>query len=321
MSAAPAPKPKAAGDAPWTLAELATAFRATGTAGAGASYWYEVPPPLPCSSDPASPPPLPLPAATVAAYRTTAQGFWDAEQRAFDALRSADRSADAKWMRTVLGTGGTSSDRLAALVLLTQESPLHATRHLGALVSLAAKKSRREAQAAIDALRDLFLHALLPPGRRLVPFAARPLGAPGVRPAHLLWWLFEDALKAAYAAFRGVLAAHLADALPHFKLAALRAVSELLAGAPEAEAELLGALVNKLGDPAGGVASKAASFLLGLLDAHPAMKGVVVREVRQFVYRPGLPRSGVYFGTLLLNQVRGGGGVAEGGEGGAAAVS
>lgn len=295
-TAASAPAPSK----PLPIAEIIASARPSGTCGAGASFWYEVLPPL----TPAASTEL-LPPSTVAAYRAAAQSLWDAEQKAYDALRAEDRSADAKWMRTVLGAGGTGSDRLAALVLLTQESPLHATRHLGALVSLAAKKSRREAQAAIDALRDLFLHTLLPPDRRLVPFASRPLTAPGVRSQHLLWWLFEDSLRAAYAAFRSVLSAHLADALEHFKIAALRAIAELLSGAPEAEAELLAALVNKLGDPAGSIASKATSLLLGLLEKHPAMKGIVVREVQQFVYRPGLPRIGVYFGVLLLNQVSG----------------
>lgn len=50
---------------------------------------------------------------------------------------------------------------------------------------------------------------------------------------------------------------------------------------PEGEARLLAALTNKLGDPSRKVASKAGFLLSQLLLQHPAMKPVVVREVRQ----------------------------------------
>jgi hypothetical protein len=43
---------------------------------------------------------------------------------------------------------------------------------------------------------------------------------------------------------------------------------------------LLSALVNKLGDPSRKLASDAAFLLSQLLLQHPAMKAVVVREVR-----------------------------------------
>jgi ribosome biogenesis protein MAK21 len=46
-------------------------------------------------------------------------------------LRAASTSADTRWLRTVLQSG-TAGDRLAAMTLLVQESPLHALRHLGA---------------------------------------------------------------------------------------------------------------------------------------------------------------------------------------------
>jgi hypothetical protein len=60
---------------------------------------------------------------------------------------------------------------------------------------------------------------------------------------------------------------------------ATKALSSLLSAKPEGEARLLAALVNKLGDPSRKVASNA-GFLLGrLLEQHPAMKPVVVREV------------------------------------------
>lgn len=40
-----------------------------------------------------------------------------------------------------------------------------------------------------------------------------------------------------------------------------------------------------------------------LLAKHPAMKGVVVREVQQYLHRPGLQPKAVYAGIIFLNQV------------------
>ena len=50
---------------------------------------------------------------------------------------------------------------------------------------------------------------------------------------------------------------------------------------PECEARLLNGLVNKLGDPDRKIASKASYMLSMLLEKHPVMKVVVVREVRR----------------------------------------
>lgn len=60
----------------------------------------------------------------------------------------------------------------------------------------------------------------------------------------------------------------------------MRVMYELLVSKPECEARLLAALVNKLGDPARQVASKAVYLMMQLLSTHPVMKPVVVREVR-----------------------------------------
>jgi ribosome biogenesis protein MAK21 len=49
---------------------------------------------------------------------------------------------------------------------------------------------------------------------------------------------------------------------------------------PALRQALLSALVNKLGDPSRKLASDAAYLLGQLLLQHPAMKAVVVREVR-----------------------------------------
>ncbi|CAM9993626.1 unnamed protein product, partial [Choristocarpus tenellus] len=71
--------------------------------------------------------------------------------------------------------GGTLSDKVAALTLMVQESPMHRLSTLDRLMDLALKKERRTAQMAMEALKDLFITNLLPDGRKLVVFEARPL--------------------------------------------------------------------------------------------------------------------------------------------------
>jgi len=62
-----------------------------------------------------------------------------------------------------------------------------------------------------------------------------------------------------YAAFVGGLEEASRDNLDFLKNKALRAAAELLRAKPEAEARLLAALVNKLGDPSRKLASKASA--------------------------------------------------------------
>jgi hypothetical protein len=81
------------------------------------------------------------------------------------------------------------------------------------------------------------------------------------------------------------------DNLDFIKEKAIKAISRLLSAKPEGEQALLAALVNKLGDPSRKLASDAAYLLGQLLLEHPAMKPVVVREVRE----------GSCFGVSYLN--------------------
>ena len=50
-------------------------------------------------------------------------------------------------MKTVL-TSGTLSDKIAALTVLVQESPLHGLQHLETMINMAKKKGKREAHMA-----------------------------------------------------------------------------------------------------------------------------------------------------------------------------
>ena len=233
-----------------------------------------------------------------------AEKLLQAEVQAFEARVATSSTAEDKWRRTAL-VSGTASDKLAAMTLLVQNSPVHALRHLDGLLSLARKKGRRESQQAIEALKDLFVTNLLPSDRKLLPLASRDFLSvmDTIRAEHLALWQFEDALKRRYAEFLTVLQEHLGDAIVHFKSNALKTVVDLLIEKPEQEGILLSILVNKLGDPDGKVASKAQYLLSQLVVKHEAMKPVVVREVRQFLIRPHLSHQAQYFAVIFLNQL------------------
>jgi ribosome biogenesis protein MAK21 len=57
---------------------------------------------------------------------------------------------------------GTVTDKVSALTLLIQESPVHAFSYLTHhLLGMARKKARREALLAVDSIKDLMTSNLL----------------------------------------------------------------------------------------------------------------------------------------------------------------
>jgi len=75
------------------------------------------------------------------------------------------------------------------------------------------------------------------------------------------------------------------DPLPYVRTQAMGLVSGLLVSKPEQEHNLLRLLVNKLGDSERSVASKASYHLLNILQVHPQMKGIVVKEVSALILK------------------------------------
>ena len=116
---------------------------------------------------------------------------------------------------TVLFTQGTVSDRVAALTLLVQESPIHRSLHLDQLLQMAAKQSRRESMPVLLALQDLFLSDLLP-DRKLLFFRENALRQPGDSEQEAVFQ-FEHALKLAYAQYIKALASALHDPVVHIR--------------------------------------------------------------------------------------------------------
>lgn len=226
-----------------------------------------------------------------------------------------------KFMSTIM-TSGTLSDRVSALTLSIQESPLHNRKAFESLITLAGKKSRGQAIAALGAIVDLLGNgAILPDDRRLRPFNLQPallasLADSGARTwdhgqplpgkisrLHLMMWAYEDWLKAAFFRIIQLLEGWSSDEIEYSRSRALDFIYGLLRSKPEQEANLLRLVVNKLGDRERKIASRASYLILQLLNTHPGMKEVVIRAVEQDVLlKPGQSLRAKYYAINTLNQ-------------------
>ncbi|KAI9013158.1 CBF/Mak21 family-domain-containing protein [Gaertneriomyces semiglobifer] len=255
----------------------------------------------------------PLPAVTRNATPTTNESrISDLFQKAED-LHSAEvqkyesskrlSNADKDFVATILKSG-TVTDKVSALTLLIQESPVHTLYYLRhhLVNGMARKKARREAAMAIDAIKDLFLNTLLP-NRKLRYFRDQPLASPDITPAHLVSWYYEDALKKSYFEFITLVEDLGRDPLLYIKLKTLQYIHDLLTAKPEQEQNLLALLINKLGDTEKKVASKSAYLLNQLLLQHPNMKFVVVKETERLLFRPNVGERARYYAITFLNQI------------------
>ncbi|KAI0349845.1 CBF-domain-containing protein [Trametes cingulata] len=248
--------------------------------------WYTAVPPLEPKAD------LPTPSASqLASLTERAAALLKADAERYQESSAAQSASDAHFLKTVLSTG-TLSDRLSALTLLVQASPVHNTTALESLRSMAqrgrAKGGRDEGLKAVRCVVDWWVGGG-GPGRKLKYFRDQPLLHPDVDDAHLLIWYFEDWLKKYFFSILQILETFSLDPLTYVRTQTLAFLATLLRAQPEQEQNLLRLLVNKLGDTEKAVCSRASYHLLQILQAHPAMKGVIVREVRSLVFR--LPAS------------------------------
>lgn len=230
-------------------------------------------------------------------------------------------SSTRKFMSTIMSSG-TMSDKVSALTLAVQESPVHNVKALENLLNLAGKKSRDQAIAALGALVDLLGNGVVLPGdRRLRLFRMQPglLGTlqkhsvtawkpekplPGkITKAHLMMWAYEDWLKDTYFKIIQLLELWSADEIEYTRHRALDYVYGLLKEKPEQEANLLRLLVNKLGDRERKIASRASYLILQLLLIHPGMKPIVISTIEQeALLRPAQTIRTRYYAIITLNQ-------------------
>lgn len=228
-------------------------------------------------------------------------------------------SASNKFMSSIMSSG-TLEDKISALTLMVQESPLHTMKSLDALLNLAKKKSRNQALMALAAIKDLFAQGNVLPNRKMVAFARQPglsvlYHTPmrhwksgdalpgGLDKTHLITWAFEDWLKRQYFELLKILESWCADEVEFARARAVTCVWELLRDKPEQEENLLRLLVNKLGDTANKVASRTSHLLLQLQNTHPAMKLIVINAIESdCLFRPGQNLLAKYYAIITLNQ-------------------
>jgi ribosome biogenesis protein MAK21 len=217
--------------------------------------------------------------AQVAALRASAERLFGDEVRNWTSKREARASGDDRYMSQVLRSG-TMADKVAAMTLMVQESPIHRLETLDSLLST-AKAGKHTAKMAIDSLKEVFSsRSGLPGDRRLVTLESRP-PLPQSSSCQVLW-LFEEKLKQRYASFVNVVQGYLKHSASELRRFAAETCAHLLKSKPEQEAELLALLVNKLGDPDPSVSARASQLLSEVLKAHRAMTGVVVEEIQGF---------------------------------------
>lgn len=230
------------------------------------------------------------------------------------------KDSSHKFMSTVMASG-TMEDKVSALTLLVQESPLHTTKAFEQLLGLSKKKSRNAAMMALAALKDLMGQGVvLPPDRKLKAFARQPglLCAlqgkaanwkygdklPGqIQKVHLIAWAYEDWLKKQYFEMLKIIEVWSNDEVEYSRNRAVTFVWELLKEKPEQEENLLRLLINKLGDKEKKVASRASYLLLQLQVTHPLMKGVIVNSIESdLLFRPNQSAHAKYYAIITLNQ-------------------
>ncbi|KAL9066262.1 MAG: hypothetical protein Q9157_007196 [Trypethelium eluteriae] len=204
----------------------------------------------------------PLPDQTLKSIQEYAISLLEADNVTYSTSQNSSSSSH-KFLGTIT-TSGTWEDKVSALTLLVQESPLHNTKALENLLGLAKKRSRNQALLAIQAIKDLFAQGVvLPPDRKLRPFGRQPAlltafqgkattwqaGEPlpnGLEKVHLIYWAYEDWLKKTYFTLLTIIESWGNDEVEFSRKRAITIVYELLKEKPEQEENLLRLLVNKL---------------------------------------------------------------------------
>ena len=260
-----------------------------------------------------------LPPDLVQRLHEYAKSLLDEENQAYSTShRSA--SSSQQFYSTIMSTG-TLSDKIGALTLSVQESPLHNIKALESLLGLARKRSRAQAVEVLGALKDLFAAGnLLPSDRKLRTFAGQPALHAAFEPKHEQWtvdktlpkplkkshlivWAFEDWLKSLFFQVLTIIETWCNDEVAFARGKAVDYVYSLLKEKPEQEANLLRLLVNKLGDSEKKVASKTSFNILQLETTHPSMKPIIVSAIESdLLFRPGQSFHAQYYAIITLNQ-------------------
>ncbi|KAJ1960338.1 RNA-binding ribosome biosynthesis protein mak21 [Dipsacomyces acuminosporus] len=235
-----------------------------------------------------------------------AEGLLENENTLYASSGEAHKSlstADRSFVSNILSSG-TLSDRVSALTLIVQESPVHNMKALNQLMQMVQKKNRREALLAVGSVKDLMAINLLPSNRKLKYFADQPVTAEGITATHWIMWAFEDKLKRHYFDLIKTIESMAYDPLLHTRQNMIVYIEDLLEQKPEQEQNLLRLLVNKLGDTEKQLAAKTSYLILKLLNVHPNMKYVVVKTIQELLLtKSSTKERAQYYTMITLNQI------------------
>jgi len=260
-----------------------------------------------------------LPSGLVDRLHEHAKSLLEKENEQY-AAHDASASSSRQFYATIMSSG-TLSDKISALTLSVQESPIHNMKALENLVGLARKRSRSQAIDVLGALKDLFgLGNLLPSDRKLRNFKLQPSLSAIFDPTDLQWtskdplprnlqnchlisWAYEDWLKTIYFDILKIMETWCNDEVVFARGRAVDYVCQLLKEKPEQEANLLRLLVNKLGDSDKKIASKTSFHILQLETTHPLMKPTIIAAIESdLLFRSTQSLHAKYYATITLNQ-------------------
>ncbi|CAK9831354.1 CCAAT/enhancer-binding protein zeta [Anthophora retusa] len=243
-----------------------------------------------------------------------AKRYLDAETSVFQMKESKSTNSETAWLKTALAQG-TTSDKVAAAIVLVQDNPKYNLARLAMLVNQVRVAKHNQCNMIIKSLRDLFLSDLLHPKYKLLKFKEQNLNefdksdsgdtifkSDISRKKLMAHWYFEDQLSEQYERFVMSLATIASDTVDTNREVAISVMTDLLIGNAEQEHKLLELIVNKIGDPSSKVGSKVIFCLNKLLREHPNMKSVVLREVEKLLFRKNVAQRAQYYAICLLTQ-------------------
>uniref|UniRef100_A0A915ASH1 CCAAT-binding factor domain-containing protein n=1 Tax=Parascaris univalens TaxID=6257 RepID=A0A915ASH1_PARUN len=235
-------------------------------------------------------------------------------QRDVDLYNQLERKgggSEGIWLST-MAIKGTAADKISAMQVLIQRSPVHALSHVSMLVSIVEKKNIRGAYSTLGVLKEIFINELLPPTRKLIPLSMRPLadlkrlsaGSQQNMERRLILWKFESDLKRIYETFIDAIEKLAGGVVENVCTEAFRTALDLLAERPEQEQRLLSLLVNKLGHPNHRLASRLIGYLLQLSRRQPNMRPVIVKEIERLIYRKNISCRAQLYAISFLSQLQ-----------------
>ncbi|CAL7951592.1 unnamed protein product [Xylocopa violacea] len=252
--------------------------------------------------------------AEVSELKDEAKRYLNAETSLFQLKEAKSTDSEKAWLRTALSQG-TTSDKVAAAIVLVQDNPKHNLARLTMLINQVRVAKHNQCDMIIKSLKDLFLSDLLHPQFKLLKFEEQNLNqldksnsedalvkSDIARKKLMAHWYFEDQLREHYERFVMSLATIASDTVDVNRQMAIQVMTDLLIRNAEQEHKLLELIVNKIGDPSSKIGSKVIFCLNRLLHEHPNMKLVVLREIEKLLFRKNVAQRAQYYAICLLTQ-------------------